>query len=189
MTETNGFFGLTGGEARVTGGGDAPRSPGAIRQARYKERRREQARLAAQVVEESVQEARQERLPLAPVGELEAEPVGVLLEGRPAGSVARSTAEWQRFVLARYRSPLIGLAEIASRPARDLALEVGCTPHEALLLQLRAMESLAPYIHSKMPTALQVEGAPVVPMVIAVSPEMAARMGVQDQQVSGDAAP
>ena len=179
----------------MTGGSDASgRSSGARRQAAYRQRRREAAQLARQVVEESVQEARQELLPLAPVAELDEVPGAALVSGgRPAGSVARSTAEWQAYLLQRYRSPLIGLFEVAARPARDLAAELGCTPLEAFDRQLKAMAELAPYVHSKMPSAVQLDGAPIVPVVLSVSPEMAARMGgltiEQEQPVSGEVAP
>jgi hypothetical protein len=177
----------------VTGGGDA-RSAGAARQARYRERRRAERLATVAMVEAGVAEARQEMLPLAPIGELEELPPGALVSGgRPAGSVARTTAQMRDYLLQRYQSPLVGLAEIAGRPARDLAVELGCTPLEAFDRQLKAMAELAPYVHSKMPAAVQLDGAPIVPLVLAVSPEMAARMGgatiEHDQPLSGDAAP
>lgn len=154
-------------------------TPGAARQARYRDRRREAQRLTAELEEMGRSEARQAGLPLAPVGEPEdAPPEPVMSGGRPAGSVARKTAEWQQFILTRYRSPLVGLAEIAARPARDLAQELGCTPLEAFDRQLKALAELAPYVHSKMPAAVQHEGAPTVPILLGVSPAMAARMGV-----------
>lgn len=185
---------MTAGGGAVTGGGDAPaRSPGAIRQARYRERRREAARLTEELARQGREEARQAGLPLAPVTEQEDAPPEPIANGRPAGSVARSTAEWQRYMLTRYRSPLVVLAETYSRPLADLAEELGCTKLEAFDRQLRAAADLAPYLHSKMPVAMQVDSAPMVPVVLSVSPEMAARMGVagtaQDQGVSGGGTP
>lgn len=58
--------------------------------------------------------------------------------GRPPGAKNRSTIEWQRYLLAKYRSPLEVMAEIMSRPVHDLADEVGCTRYEALKLQVHA---------------------------------------------------
>ena len=166
-------------------------TPGAARQARYRERRREAQRLTAELLSAGRDEARQAGLPLAPVGELEDAPASAMAaHGRPAGSVARSTAEMQRFMLSRYRSPLVGLAEIAARPARDLAEELGCSPLEAFDRQLKAMGELAPYLHSKMPAAVQVDGVPLTPVVVHVSGELAARMGVptvegESQEIQG----
>jgi hypothetical protein len=184
---------VTAGGGAVTGGGDG-RSAGAARQARYRERRRQMAMASAELAAQGREEARQAMLPLAPVGEMDETPgQALVLGGRPAGSVARSTAEMQRFILARYPSPLVGMAEVISRPVKDLAEELGCTPLEAMQLQARLMGDLAPYLHSKMPIAMQVDGAPIVPVVLQVSPEMAARMGAptieHDQPLSGDAAP
>lgn len=153
---------------------------GAERQRRYRERRRAELIASMELQEQGRAEARQAGLPLAPVGEPDdAPPEPVMTGGRPAGSVARKTAEWQQYILTRYRSPLVGLAEIAARPARDLAEELGCTALEAFDRQLKALAELAPYVHSKMPAAVQHEGAPTVPIYLGVSPAMAARMGVE----------
>ena len=53
-------------------------------------------------------------------------------KGRPKGAINRATAEWRDFILSRYRSPLVVLAETYSRPAHDLAAEIGCTKLEAI---------------------------------------------------------
>lgn len=169
------------------------RSSGALRQARYRERRREAQAKHAELVELGRSEARQAGLPLAPVTEMDDEPpqAGLVVNGRPAGSVARSTAEMQRFMLTRYRSPLVMMAEVAARPARDLAEDLSCTPAEAFAFQLRMIEALAPYLHSKMPAAVQVDGTPQTPIVVTVSGAMASRMGLaqseQNQDVDGGA--
>lgn len=86
--------------------------------------------------------------------------------GRPAGSKNRSTEEWRNFILSRYTSPLIGMAEIANRSVLELARELGFSSAvgrvakpeellELLKLQLQCMKELAPYIHSKMPMAIE----------------------------------
>ncbi len=125
----------------------------------------------------AVAEPKPAQLPLLPVAGEDAE--APREGGRPAGSVARATAEWRAMLLRRYRSPLIGMAETFNRPAKDLAGELGCTVYEAFQLQMRAMTELAPYLHGRMPTALQLDGAPTVAVGIALTPQMAAAIGVQ----------
>lgn len=109
-----------------------------------------------------------ELLPLAPAGEgVEAqrrvEKSGKV--GRPRGAVNRKTQEWADYLLSRYPSPLQGLAEIYSRPVKDLARELGfevdgkrtAKPEqllELLKVQISAADKLAPYLHSKMPVAI-----------------------------------
>ena len=85
--------------------------------------------------------------------------------GRPAGSKNRSTEEWRNYLFARYRSPLIGMAEIANRDVLELARELRfetdtrkAKPEELLELlkvQLACRDKLAPYLHSKMPMAIE----------------------------------
>jgi len=45
--------------------------------------------------------------------------------GRPKGARNRSTEEWRSFVLSKYRSPLVFLAEMWSRTPAQLAAELG----------------------------------------------------------------
>lgn len=140
---------------------------GAERERRSRERKA--AARAGVVPDQAVQ------LPLAGVA---LEPDGPREGGRPAGSVARATAEWRGLILSRYRSPLIGLAETYSRPVADLARELGCTPYEAFQIQVKAMVELGPYLHGKMPTAIQLDGVPMVAVGVSVTPAMAAMLGV-----------
>lgn len=90
--------------------------------------------------------------------------------GRPPGAKNKRTEEWTEYLLGRYPSPLIGLAEIAFRPLTDLAEELGfnnpgpdgialrrAKPQELLeLLRLQrdCMKELAPYLHQKQPMAI-----------------------------------
>lgn len=87
--------------------------------------------------------------------------------GRPAGSINRRTVEWREYLLARYQSPLVVLAEIYSRRAEDLADELGCKKVEALAIIKSSAEALAPYIHGKMPVEVAFTGdrLPVLNMV------------------------
>lgn len=77
--------------------------------------------------------------------------------GRPRGSINKSTKEMAEFILARYRSPLIGLAEIVNTPVPLLAQQLGCTRLEALGEWRQCAKALAEYIHQKMPTAIEVD--------------------------------
>ena len=78
--------------------------------------------------------------------------------GRPPGALNKKTSDWARFILERYRSPLVFLAEVYSRRVQDLAAEIGAKPAEALEIQRRAAEALAPYLHGKMPVQVEVKG-------------------------------
>ena len=107
--------------------------------------------------------------------------------GRPAGSRNRSTQEWSRFVLSRYRSPLIGLAEIASATPHELQAALGGPPRaagavgldggaaapgegitlaECLRLIMQAQASLAPYLHQKQPLAIDAGGVGMMTIII-----------------------
>ena len=97
--------------------------------------------------------------------------------GRPAGRRNRSTDAWVKYIQSRYPSPLVALAETWSRPVAELAeaLELyrlgsdgkpilgedgkpQANLAEAFKLQKSAMEAALPYLHSKMPQAVQVQG-------------------------------
>jgi hypothetical protein len=99
--------------------------------------------------------------------------------GRPKGARNKSTEEWVRFLLSRYRSPLTVLAELYSRPLDELVDElqrmankhqtwretasgghterVQINPLEVLKMQRDAAVALLPYVHKRQPMALEVE--------------------------------
>lgn len=107
------------------------------------------------------------------IGELAPAPRG---RGRPPGSRNKSTEDWSRFLLTRYRSPLIGLAEIAQATPAALQQELGGAPDsegkggvtlpECLRIIMSAQQALAPYLHQKQPTALDAGGAGLFTLVI-----------------------
>lgn len=121
------------------------------------------------------------------VGELaEAAPGERRGRGRPVGSRNRSTQEWSRFILSRYRSPLIGLAEIASATPHELQAALGGPPRPpvaegagaegdggggislqaCLALIMQAQASLAPYLHQKQPLAIDAGGVGMMTIII-----------------------
>jgi hypothetical protein len=159
------------GEAERNGG---PLS-GAERQRRWRQRQAQLRRQAAEEAQRQAARAEREQLPLLPV--VAADEAERPRPGRPAGSVARVTAEWRQMMLSRYRSPLIVMAEAYSRPVEELAKALGCTRKEAFELQLRAAAELAPFVHSKMPIAVTGDQAPPTPVVLAVTERQAAALG------------
>lgn len=93
--------------------------------------------------------------------------------GRPKGAKNRSTQEWRDYLLAQGSSPLLQLLRVANANPIELATVLGCKPLEALDRILAAADKLAPYLHQKMPVAL--EGGPqnLVQLVIQGNPELA----------------
>jgi len=85
--------------------------------------------------------------------------------GRPKGSRNRRSEELIRYVLARHAHPMMVLAQVYSRPVEALAAEVGCTPAEALAMQVRAASEALPYFESKKPVSLQLD-ARVIQLVM-----------------------
>ena len=102
--------------------------------------------------------------------------------GRPAGSLNRRTEDFANYILTNFTSPLIGMAQTYSRPVEELAKDLGCDLLEAHKLQLDCMKALAPYVHQKMPVAVQGVGD-AMPMLVVVAPEVGAQLGVLDGDV------
>lgn len=104
--------------------------------------------------------------------------------GRPPGAINRSTREVKEWLERKYRSPLIGLAEIGAGASLDellsraktIAQQLGCKPIEALKVISDAAERLAPYMHSKMPPIHDAKSVPGVTL-IQVSAESVAAAG------------
>lgn len=76
--------------------------------------------------------------------------------GRPPGARNKQTAEWAEYILARHRSPLIGLAEVVSTPVHELATALGCKRIEAAEFWRKCAKDLAEYVHQKAPVQLQI---------------------------------
>jgi hypothetical protein len=141
---------------------DLPTPKQAHRQRQAAERRaiREAAALAPRQAEQPV---------LAP----ELAPPPLPVGGRPVGAQNRATREWVRHLLARHGSPLERLLEIAGQAPEALAAQLGCTRLEAFDRQLTALREAVPFLHQKLPQAIQVEGAPLMAVQIAVSDRVA----------------
>lgn len=79
--------------------------------------------------------------------------------GRPKGARNKRTEELARYILGRYRDPLIGLADVVSTPIDALASALSCDKLEAAEFWRKCAGELLPYVHQRKPQALQVEGA------------------------------
>lgn len=91
--------------------------------------------------------------------------------GRPAGSRNRSTKEWQRYLLERHGSPLEGAMALAARirtpeEIQALAIELCCTMLEAAKIGLAAATAAAPYVHQRLPIAIEGDGVSPIPLFI-----------------------
>lgn len=75
--------------------------------------------------------------------------------GRPKGARNRSTEEWRKYILSKYKSPLVMLCEVYSRPLAELKKEVNCDALDAFKLQLSAAQAAIPYLHQKQPLAIE----------------------------------
>lgn len=113
-----------------------------------------------------------EQLPLIPASEVAAS-IGEAIAastprgpGRPPGSPNKRTKAWTDYILSRYQSPLVVLAETYSRKIGDLVTELDCDPLEAFKLQLDAARALAPYVHQKQPIAVDTSNIGAIPLVI-----------------------
>lgn len=167
----------------MTGLGEPQRS----RQAAHDERQRAERRAVAEAAAASAPApAEQPEL----LGGLPAPRAG----GRPKGAGNRSTREWVRFLIETKGSPLEELLRIGFSDLEALQREIGAgTRLEAFDRRLTALREALPYLHQKLPQAIQVEGAPLVAVQIAVSPALADRLAQApvtiepDQQLSGEA--
>lgn len=94
--------------------------------------------------------------------------------GRPPGARNKSTEDWRQFLLSRYRSPLLGAAEICNTHPVQLAKDLGIKPYEALQAWMTAARFLASYTHSKMPLALEIKDERTVTFQFMVGEKPAA---------------
>lgn len=87
--------------------------------------------------------------------------------GRPPGSANRSTLKLQQHLMVQgYRDPAEFLASIMTMNTAELARELSCDKADALPMQIRAAESLMPYFHQKLPTAIHIKPDDARPMIV-----------------------
>lgn len=85
--------------------------------------------------------------------------------GRPAGSRNRRTEDWARLVLTTHRSPLLVLADFYSMPVEELARRLQCDLLDAAKLQITAARDLAPYVHQRLPQAVNLDVSGNLPVL------------------------
>ncbi len=89
--------------------------------------------------------------------------------GRPSGAKGKATRELMATLdKLGYKDPLIGAAEIVSLDWQMLARVLDCTKLEAFDRWLRCAEFLSLYKHQKTPIAVSAEGAPLIPLLVAL---------------------
>ncbi|MGJ0393025.1 MAG: hypothetical protein ACR650_09745 [Methylocystis sp.] len=87
--------------------------------------------------------------------------------GSRKGSPNRRTEDFRRYYASLgLADPLLFLGHLISAKTADVARELGCKPVQALEVQRKAAEGLAPYLHSKQPTKVDVEGAEGLPVLV-----------------------
>ncbi len=86
--------------------------------------------------------------------------------GRPVGAKNKRTEAWVEFMLGQYRSPLVVLAETFSRTIGELAIELECDKVEAFKIQMAAAKELAPYVHQRMPQAIELPASNPIAIII-----------------------
>lgn len=108
-----------------------------------------------------------QQLALLPLREVDADPENAEPvstprgAGRPPGAKNKSTKAWTEYILGRYSSPLVALAETYSRTVEDLAAALGLkNPSfeqrlDLFKLQLQCAKELSPYVHQKQPLAIE----------------------------------
>jgi hypothetical protein len=158
---------------------------------RHRERQRAERRAVKEAAAAGARPVVVEQPALAP--DL-APPPARIGPGRPAGAGNRATREWVRVLIEKHGSPLERLLEIASKPLDALREELRCDRLEAFDRQMTCLKEALPYLHQRLPQSIQVDGAPLMPVMIAVSGAIAQRIGAavesqQDQRViEGDPA-
>lgn len=81
--------------------------------------------------------------------------------GRPKGSPNKKTDDLRRYLLGRgdLKHPVLAAAEIYSMSVDDLRAALPETSaKDAVLIQIRCMEFVAPYVEAKMPQKLVIDG-------------------------------
>lgn len=90
--------------------------------------------------------------------------------GRPAGARNRRSEDVAEEVIARLGDPLLRQAAVATMDAEELAKRLGCTLLEAIQEQRLSAMLVLPYLHRKMPIAVDVRAQRVVQLTIVDVP-------------------
>lgn len=78
--------------------------------------------------------------------------------GRKKGAKNRRSADFSRYLMQFGPHPGVTLMRTTARDVGTLAAELGCSRREAMQLQIRAASELLPYMESKKPVDVNVNG-------------------------------
>lgn len=87
-------------------------------------------------------------------GRLDGEAVRRFGPGRPKGARNKRGEALGRLVIQQHGDPVMFLASIYGRPLDQVQQLAACSRKEALHLQLLAAREVAPFVHGKMPVAV-----------------------------------
>jgi hypothetical protein len=107
--------------------------------------------------------------------------------GRPPGSRNKTTAQWREYLNARGTSPLVALQEAFNMGVDDLAKLLSCTKLEAYKLQLQCAKELAPYLHQKMPLAIETGDQGLIQLTINMGNSAGGAQPMDAKTVEGTA--
>jgi hypothetical protein len=82
--------------------------------------------------------------------------------GRPEGSRNKRTIAFAEELLSKYRSPVEVLTQISNMSIAEMVAAVGCTKLEALQEIRLAALGAAPFLHSKMPLAVDITNRKII---------------------------
>jgi hypothetical protein len=142
-----------------------------------KQRHRERQRAERREIKEAAAAAARPALDQPALAPDLAPPPARIGAGRPPGAGNRATREWVRHLIDKHGSPLERLLEIAGMDPEHLREKLKCDRLEVFDRQLTALKEALPYLHQKLPQSIQVDGAPLMAVQIAVSGAVAARIG------------
>lgn len=105
--------------------------------------------------------------------------------GRPAGSRSRSTEEFRRFVFGQFGDPSYELASFTVMPLAQLRQALGCTLLEAADFKRKCIADLMPYLHQRMPQAIQLGADGEFTLVLAPLARPRAEQPLQIEENQG----
>lgn len=97
--------------------------------------------------------------------------------GRPRGARNKRTEELRAYLLSRYRHPLETLAAIQSQDPDILAAELGCSELEATGLIIKAAAELGPFVASRLPVEVLMQGQGHMTFVMGAGFQLAGAPG------------
>jgi len=119
-------------------------------------------------------------------------PLAELVERHPELPSAAARGRHRAYLQVletRFPAPLGRLAGIYTSDVVQLARDLGCTRLEALREVVAAAKASLPYWHQAQPTAINLSGTPVAPVIVQVSGDVAGQLGLtgdpeqEDQRV------